>query len=112
MNSASTRKIRLDLSYDGTDFEGWQKQKEGRTVQGEIEKVLKQLHKGQDTGLVGSGRTDSGVHASFQVAHFESAGSSVPSERFRQALNSVLPRDIRILKSYEVDPDFHARMMR
>ncbi len=109
MNSASTRKIRLDLSYDGTDFEGWQKQKEGRTVQGEIEKVLKQLHKGQDTGLVGSGRTDSGVHASFQVAHFESAGSSVPSERFRQALNSVLPRDIRILKSYEVDPAFHAR---
>ena len=103
------RKIRLDLSYDGTDFEGWQRQKSGRTVQGEIEKVLKILHKGRDVNLVGSGRTDSGVHASCQVAHFESEGSSVPSERFMQAINSQLPRDIRIQKSREVESDFHAR---
>ncbi|MDC7241451.1 MAG: tRNA pseudouridine(38-40) synthase TruA, partial [Spirochaetales bacterium] len=75
----------------------------------EIEKALKTLHKGKDITLVGSGRTDSGVHASFQVAHFESENSTVPSERFRQALNSILPRDIRIMKSREVDPSFHAR---
>ncbi len=106
---SDSRRIRLDLSYDGTDFEGWQRQKTGRTVQGEIERVLKTLHKGRDVKLVGSGRTDSGVHASCQVAHFDSAGSSVPSERFMQALNSQLPRDIRIQKSREVHPDFHAR---
>jgi tRNA pseudouridine38-40 synthase len=82
-----SRRIRLDLSYDGTDFAGWQRQKRGRTVQGEVEKALKTLHKGRDVNLVGSGRTDSGVHASCQVAHFESVGSSVTSGRFMQDLN-------------------------
>jgi len=111
MTSASTpdRRIRLNLSYDGTDFEGWQKQKSGRTVQGEMEKALAKLHKDRPVQLVGSGRTDAGVHASYQVAHFDSLGSSVPSEKFMQALNSQLPRDIRVHKSLEVDSGFHAR---
>ncbi|MBF9016226.1 MULTISPECIES: tRNA pseudouridine(38-40) synthase TruA [unclassified Oceanispirochaeta] len=109
MSLESKRKIRLDLSYDGTDFEGWQIQKQGRTVQGELVKVLESFHPGQRISLVGSGRTDSGVHASCQVAHFETEGCSIPSERFRQAINSKLPRDIRIHKSCEVDTDFHAR---
>jgi len=109
MSSDSIRKIRLDLSYDGTEFEGWQIQRSGRTVQGEITRALEILHKGRTVNLVGSGRTDSGVHASHQVAHFESADSSIPPERFVQALNSNLPRDIRIHRSREVDPDFHAR---
>ncbi|MDC7232270.1 MAG: tRNA pseudouridine(38-40) synthase TruA [Spirochaetales bacterium] len=105
----SKRRIRLDLSYDGSSFEGWQIQKEGRTVQGEIQKVLNSFHPGQDINLVGSGRTDSGVHASCQTAHFDSVDCSIPSDRFRQALNSKLPRDIRIQRSFETDPDFHAR---
>ncbi len=104
-----TRRIRLDLSYDGTDFSGWQRQKTGRTVQEEIEKALAVLHKGQAVGLSGSGRTDAGVHASCQVAHFDSLGSSVPSGRFTEALNSLLPRDIKIHQSREVSGDFHAR---
>jgi len=103
------RKIRLDLSYDGSHFEGWQIQKSSRTVQGEITKALQSLHRHKPVNLVGSGRTDSGVHASFQVAHFTSEACSVPSERFVQALNSTLPKDIRIHRSREVDPGFHAR---
>jgi tRNA pseudouridine38-40 synthase len=109
MSLESKRKIRLDLSYDGTDFAGWQIQKQERTVQGELTRVLNFYHPGQGIKLVGSGRTDSGVHASFQVAHFESEGCSIPSDRFRQALNSKLSRDIRIQQSREVNPDFHAR---
>jgi len=109
MSSDLKRKIRLDLSYDGTNFEGWQIQKSGRTVQGEITKALEKLHKNKPVNLVGSGRTDSGVHASFQVAHFESEDCTVPSGRFVQALNSNLPRDIRIHRSLEVPSDFHAR---
>lgn len=109
MNWASTRRIRLDLSYDGTGFSGWQRQNEGRTVQGEIEKALSKLHGGSFVGLVGSGRTDAGVHASCQVAHFDSPGSSIPSGRFAQALNSHLPRDVRIHESWEVPGNFHAR---
>jgi tRNA pseudouridine38-40 synthase len=103
-----TRNIRLDLSYDGTDFQGWQIQKSGRTVQGEIEKALKKLH-GRDVSLFGSGRTDSGVHATCQVANFHSDISSIPEERFREAINSHLPRDIRIMKSRNVAQTFHAR---
>lgn len=109
MSLESKRKIRLDLSYDGTDFEGWQIQKTGRTVQGELTKILNSYHPGQSINLVGSGRTDSGVHASCQVAHFESEGCSIPSDKFRQAINSKLSRDIRIQQSREVDLDFHAR---
>ncbi|MDA3955670.1 tRNA pseudouridine(38-40) synthase TruA [Oceanispirochaeta sp.] len=109
MNLELHRKIRLDLSYDGTDFKGWQIQKTSRTVQGEIIGVLNSLHNGKVVSLVGSGRTDSGVHASCQVAHFETTGCSIPSDRFMLALNSKLPRDIRIHKSSEVNLDFHAR---
>ncbi len=103
-----TRNIRLDLSYDGTDFQGWQIQNSGRTVQGEIEKALKALH-GVDVPLYGSGRTDSGVHASGQVANFHSHLSSIPEERYREAVNSHLPRDIRIMKSRVVPDKFHSR---
>lgn len=103
-----TRNIRLDLSYDGTDFQGWQVQNSGRTVQGEIEKALKSLH-GRDVSLYGSGRTDSGVHATCQVANFHSELASVPEVRFREAINSHLPRDIRIMKSREVPAAFHSR---
>jgi len=101
-------KIALLISYDGSDFAGWQRQNGDRTVQEEIEKALQQLT-GQNIPIAGSGRTDSGVHASGQVAHFELQESNIPAEKFHLALNSRLPRDIRILKSRQVDEDFHSR---
>ena len=102
------RNIRLDLSYDGTDFQGWQIQNSGRTVQGEIEKSLKIIHR-KDVALIGSGRTDSGVHATGQVANFYSDIDSIPEEKFREAVNSHLPRDIRVMKSTVVPDSFHSR---
>jgi tRNA pseudouridine38-40 synthase len=102
------RKIRLLISYDGTDFSGWQKQPEDRSVQEEIESALAEIH-GCPVGITGSGRTDAGVHATGQVAHFESDRDSIPPDRFREALNRLLPPDISILESREAEADFHAR---
>lgn len=107
----SQRNIKLVLEYDGTDFKGSQLQANGRTVQGELEKALASL-----TGLgVGercvvsmAGRTDSGVHASGQVANFFTA-SRLPVETFRRGLNALLPFDVAVLTSEEVSSDFHAR---
>ncbi len=104
----SERTIRLDLAYDGTDFSGWQRQKNGRSVQGELEKALAELH-GHPVEAIGAGRTDAGVHAERQTAHVRSDLPSIPGDRFRLALNRFLPRDVRILESREADPDFHAR---
>lgn len=104
-----TRRFRLDLAYDGTDFEGWQSQKEeGRTVQGEIEKALGTLVK-TPVSIVGAGRTDSGVHARGQTAHFEVASGRMEGENFKRGLNSLLPPDIRILECREVEETFHSR---
>jgi tRNA pseudouridine38-40 synthase len=102
------RTIRLLVSYDGTDFSGWQRQNADRSVQGEMEKALERLHK-RPVQLVGSGRTDSGVHAAGQVAHFRSPIPSIPPEKYVMALNALLPRDVRVLESREASPDFHAR---
>ncbi len=102
-------RIKLTLSYDGTDFAGWQRQSAERTVQQEIEQALAKIHKGKDIVLHGAGRTDSGVHASAQVAHFDSDHASISPEIFKKSLNANLPRDIRILKSERVADDFHAR---
>ena len=108
------RNILLTISYDGTDFCGWQRQddKDGgeanRTVQGEVEKALEKLHKEKIT-LYGSGRTDSGVHALGQAANFYTPIDSIPAENFVRALNAFLPDDIRLLESVEVPEDFNAR---
>ena len=108
------RNILLTISYDGTDFCGWQRQddKDGgeanRTVQGEVEKALEKLHKEKIT-LYGSGRTDSGVHALAQAANFYTPISSIPAQNFVRALNAFLPEDVRILEACEVDEDFNAR---
>lgn len=108
------RNILLTVSYDGTNFCGWQRQdksdggKPVRTVQGEIERTLEKILKEKVT-LSGSGRTDSGVHASAQKANFLTDNISVPEERFAIALNSLLPDDIRITESKEVPPDFSSR---
>lgn len=102
------RNIRLVLSYDGSDFKGWQNQLNTRTVQGEIEKALARMH-GHEIALTGAGRTDSGVHARAQVANFYSDIASIPAGRFRMALNSLIPKDIRITHSEEVPSAFHSR---
>lgn len=102
------RKICLKIAFDGTDFLGWQVQETGRTVQGVIEQALEEMH-GRAVRIIGAGRTDSGVHARAQHAHFTTEISSIPAERFVQALNGLLPSDVRIRASWEVPPDFHAR---
>lgn len=108
------RNILLTISYDGTDFCGWQRQdkadkgKPVRTIQGEIEKALEKIHKAH-VNLTGSGRTDSGVHAFAQAANFFSSVDSIPEEKFTVALNSLLPSDIRIMSSKEVPENFSAR---
>ncbi|HAK45322.1 MAG TPA: tRNA pseudouridine(38-40) synthase TruA, partial [Spirochaeta sp.] len=89
------RNIKLVVAYDGTDFCGWQVQKNDRTVQGEIEAALRQIHSA-DIRLTGSGRTDSGVHADGQTANFYTE-TDIPAEKFLYALNSLLSQDVRIL---------------
>jgi len=102
------RNIKLTVAYDGTDFLGWQLQKKGRTVQGVMQEGLGRMH-GHPVHVLAAGRTDSGVHATGQVANFHSDLDSIAPERFRDAVNSYLPRDVRILESQEVPARFHAR---
>ena len=102
------RPIQLVLSYDGTDFGGWQRQKNARSVQEELEKALDKMH-GHPVRLTGAGRTDAGVHAMGQVAGFFTDIASIPAEKFLLALNKLLPRDIRILSADDAPRDFHAR---
>lgn len=103
-----TRRMKLVVSYDGTDFSGWQVQARGRTVQGTLEEALARMHK-HPVRLTGAGRTDSGVHAAGQAAHFETDIQTIPPANFVPALNRILPNDVRVLKSKEVRPCFHAR---
>ncbi|MDR2493778.1 MAG: tRNA pseudouridine(38-40) synthase TruA [Spirochaetaceae bacterium] len=105
---APRRNIRLLIAYDGTDFSGWQRQRGTRTVQGTIELALQKLHK-EAVGLIGAGRTDAGVHARGQIAHFHTAIRAMAPESFVPALNSLLPRDVRILRAEAAAPHFHAR---
>lgn len=100
-------RVKLLVEYDGTAFCGWQIQKNGRTVQQEIETAIKKVT-GETVKVTGSGRTDSGVHAIGQVAHFDTQ-STVPADKFTYAINGFLPSDIRVLKSESVSEDFHAR---
>lgn len=97
----------LKIAYDGSNYAGWQIQPEQKTVQGEIERVLGKLS-GERVRIHGSGRTDSGVHAREQVAHFD-LRQGVDSARFEAGANSLLPPDIRIAKAQKTAPDFHAR---
>lgn len=96
------------IQYDGSAYHGWQIQKGQETIQGILEQGLEALY-GHRIPLVGSGRTDSGVHALGQVAHFDCADSSIPPFNMGKALNQKLPADVRILASCEVAPEFHSR---
>ena len=101
------RNIRLLIAYDGTNYQGWQRQKEAPTIQGTIEGVLTKITREAIT-LTGAGRTDSGVHAWGQVANF-STSSPLPIEKFQQALNALLPEDVMIRKVSQAAEGFHAR---
>jgi tRNA pseudouridine38-40 synthase len=98
---------KLTIEYDGTRYHGWQKQKGDRTIQAEIERAL-QVMTGEDVVVVGSGRTDAGVHAYGQVAHFKVAAGLRPVE-FQRGLNSLLGNDIVIHACHDVPLQFHAR---
>lgn len=101
------KNIKLTYMYDGTDFYGFQKQPEKRTIQGEIERVLAFYIK-DEINLISSGRTDSGVHASMQVSNFFT-NSKMPIEKILYALNKHLPNDIYIKNIEEVPLDFNSR---
>jgi len=95
------------ISYDGTDFYGWQEQVNFPTIQAEIQTALERIS-GERIGVTGAGRTDSGVHAVQQVAHFN-WDHALPPDKLRLALNAIIPPTIRILEIQEVSGDFHAR---
>lgn len=101
------RTIKLVIEYDGTNYLGWQVQLKGPTIQGMIEEKLAILT-GEKIHLIGSGRTDSGVHALAQAAHFKTQ-SKMDMNSIQRALNSLLPHDIVIQKAEEAEEDFHAR---
>ena len=101
------RNIKLTIAYDGTDYKGWQVQKNGRTVQEEIEKAALRAF-GKKTRVHGAGRTDAGVHAKAQGAHLK-VPESIPVKRIALALNSSLPEDIAVTSAKEVAEDFHSR---
>ena len=101
------RNIRLLLEYDGTRYHGWQRQLDAVTIQQTLEEALARLTRAPVT-LIGSGRTDAGVHARGQVANFRTQ-SPIPLQAFHQGLNSLLPKDIAVLSAAEAPPEFHAR---
>lgn len=102
-----TKRILLTVSYDGTAYSGWQFQDNGPSIQGELEKAL-QAAAGTFIRVTGASRTDAGVHALGQRAHFDTV-SSIPPEKFPFVLNRYLPADIRVTEAMQVAPDFHAR---
>lgn len=108
MEENKGRNIRIVLSYDGNGFCGWQIQQKERTVEGVLAEALYRIH-GQNVRFTAAGRTDSGVHARGQVVNFISPLKTIPPDRYKMALNSLLPSDVRIVKSDEVPASFDAR---
>ena len=101
------RNIKLTIEYDGKDFNGWQKQPNKLNIQGEIERAIYNITK-EEVNLIGSGRTDAGVHALGQVANFKT-NSEIPIEKLPLAINSQLKNSIVIKEAEEVDERFHSR---
>lgn len=98
----------MTFSYDGSDFKGYQKQPRGRTIQGELESVLKKINGDKAVSVVASGRTDAGVHAMNQKAHFELA-NEIECDKLLHSINSMLPEDIYVKNLEKVSENFHAR---
>lgn len=101
------RNIKLEIEYDGTRYSGWQRQKNSLSIEETVENAVRKITK-EDIKLIGSSRTDAGVHAKGQVANFNTL-TSIPVDRFPYAINTRLPKDIVVLKACEVPMDFHAR---
>ena len=101
------RRIKLEVSYDGSNYSGWQIQPNAPTIEEELDKAIKKLTN-ENVHVIGASRTDAGVHGLGNVAVFDTE-TSIPADRFSYALNRYLPEDIQIQKSEEVDKDFHPR---
>lgn len=101
------KRIKLVVAYDGTNYRGWQIQKNGETIESVLNRALTELT-GEEIHVMGSSRTDSGVHAMGNVAVFDTE-ARMAADKFSYALNQRLPEDIRIQHSCEVPPDFHPR---
>ena len=101
-------RFRLAIEYAGTRYSGWQKQKNARTVQGEIERAIAEATGRSDFEFQGSGRTDAGVHALHQIAHLD-LQVRMPAEALRRQINDGLPHDINVLRIDPAPPRFHAR---
>jgi tRNA pseudouridine38-40 synthase len=102
------RNFKLTISYDGSEFFGWQMQPGQATVQGVLVDVASKLTQ-ENVQVHGSGRTDAGVHALGQVAHFKTASASVDAQGFQRAFNALLPASVRVVNVEEVEPKFHSR---
>ena len=105
--AGKTKRVLLSTAYDGTNYCGWQVQKNGETIESVLNRTLSALF-GREITVIGASRTDSGVHALGNVAVFDT-DARMPAEKIAYALNSRLPEDIRIQRSFEVPSDFHPR---
>jgi tRNA pseudouridine38-40 synthase len=101
-------RYKLTIEYAGTRYSGWQKQKNARTVQGELERAIGETVREKNFEFMGSGRTDAGVHALRQVAHLD-VRKALPAETLRRTVNDALPADIHVLAVDSVPHRFHAR---
>lgn len=101
------RNIKLILEYDGTRYCGWQKQKNGLSIQEVLQRSVENIV-GHEIKIIGSSRTDAGVHAKGMVANFHTS-SNIPIEKFAAAINSKLPHDIAVIDAKEVAETFHSR---
>lgn len=102
------RNIKLTIRYDGTNYSGWQSQKNARTIQDTIQKAVRQLTGGRKAVVIASGRTDAGVHALAQIANFRTS-SKIPLKNLRLALNTILPDDIVVFHAEEVGRKFNSQ---
>lgn len=102
------KRMKCIVSYDGTDFAGYQVQPGKRTVQSVIEEALRKLHKGAQVKITASGRTDAGVHAKGQVFHFDTS-LDIPEEKWTVALNALLPADVAVTRTEWTSNTFHSR---
>jgi len=101
------RTLKLTIAYDGTDYAGWQVQSGQRTIQGVLQETLQQILQ-EPVSILGSGRTDAGVHALGQVAHLRTR-STMPTLRLLRSLAALLPNDIAVMRVEEAPPTFHAQ---
>ena len=102
-----TNRVALVFQYDGSGFKGWQNQKDSITVEGTLEEKIAELDPIRPVKAIAAGRTDSGVHASGQVVHFDCSGP-IPIHKWASALNGRLPASIKVLEAVGVPSDWHA----